>query len=154
MYLVSAYLYRFVYVLSLQEITQLGEVVYLSQVKLITHTGEKLDRVFVLFQNVLVMLSLGPRLSGYHYEVSKMYCQHVLIELYFHTAWSHHCHYYQYHYHNYFKKKRFLSGGCLLETFSSHGALLYQCVLFLALLMHLAVLMKFKLTKVEWSQFG
>ncbi|XP_036357444.1 rho guanine nucleotide exchange factor 7 isoform X3 [Octopus sinensis] len=51
-----------------EEITQLGEVVYLSQVKLITLTGEKLDRVFVLFQNVLVMLSLGPRLSGYHYE--------------------------------------------------------------------------------------
>lgn len=51
-----------------EEITLLGDVVYLSQVKLIAQTGEKSDRVFVLFQNVLVMLSLGPRLSGYHYE--------------------------------------------------------------------------------------
>lgn len=51
-----------------EEITQLGDVVHLSQVKLIAQTGERSDRVFVLFQNVLVMLSLGPRLSGYHYE--------------------------------------------------------------------------------------
>ena len=53
-----------------QEIQQLGEVTHLSQVKLHTQTGEKYERIFVLFSNSLVMLSMSPRLSSYQYEVS------------------------------------------------------------------------------------
>ncbi len=57
------------FVCCFQPITSLGEVVHLSQVKLHKQTGEKYDRMFVLFPNVLVMLSMSPRLSGYQYEV-------------------------------------------------------------------------------------
>ena len=53
-----------------QDIQQLGEVTHLSQVKLHTQTGEKYERIFVLFANSLVMLSMSPRLSSYQYEVS------------------------------------------------------------------------------------
>ncbi|XP_048258270.1 rho guanine nucleotide exchange factor 7-like isoform X3 [Haliotis rufescens] len=51
-----------------ESIASLGEVVHLSQVKLHKQTGEKHDRIFVLFPNVLLMLSMSPRLSGYQYE--------------------------------------------------------------------------------------
>ncbi|XP_060577036.1 rho guanine nucleotide exchange factor 7-like isoform X3 [Ruditapes philippinarum] len=51
-----------------EEILHLGEVNHLSQVKIETSTGEKLDRIFILFPNVLLMLSSSPRLSGYQYE--------------------------------------------------------------------------------------
>ncbi|KAL8593948.1 hypothetical protein ACOMHN_021800 [Nucella lapillus] len=51
-----------------EEIQQLGEVTHLSQVKLHTQTGEKYERIFVLFANSLVMLSMSPRLSSYQYE--------------------------------------------------------------------------------------
>ncbi|XP_067668718.1 rho guanine nucleotide exchange factor 7-like isoform X4 [Haliotis asinina] len=51
-----------------ESIASLGEVVHLSQVKLHKQTGEKHDRIFVLFPNVLVMLSMSARLSGYQYE--------------------------------------------------------------------------------------
>ncbi|KAL3846635.1 hypothetical protein ACJMK2_017608 [Sinanodonta woodiana] len=50
-----------------EEITKLGEVVHLSQVS-VHKNGEKQDRIFVLFPNVLLMLSMSPRLSGYQYE--------------------------------------------------------------------------------------
>jgi hypothetical protein len=52
-----------------QEIAQLGEVTHLSQVKVHTQNGEKFERIFVLFSNSLVMLSMSPRLSSYQYEV-------------------------------------------------------------------------------------
>ncbi|XP_076435653.1 rho guanine nucleotide exchange factor 7-like [Babylonia areolata] len=51
-----------------EEIQQLGEVTHLSQVKVHTQTGEKYERIFVLFSNSLVMLSMSPRLSSYQYE--------------------------------------------------------------------------------------
>nr|KAG5687919.1 hypothetical protein BaRGS_014368 [Batillaria attramentaria] len=51
-----------------EEIRQLGEVLHLSQVKLHTQTGEKYERIFVLFSSALVMLSMSPRLSSYQYE--------------------------------------------------------------------------------------
>ncbi|KAL4219928.1 Rho guanine nucleotide exchange factor 6 [Mactra antiquata] len=51
-----------------EEISLLGEVNHLSQVKIETSTGDKLDRIFILFPNVLLMLSMSPRLSGYQYE--------------------------------------------------------------------------------------
>lgn len=51
-----------------EEIRQLGEVTHLSQVKLHTQTGEKYERIFVLFSSSLVMLSMSPRLSSYQYE--------------------------------------------------------------------------------------
>ncbi|XP_055955634.1 rho guanine nucleotide exchange factor 7 isoform X2 [Patella vulgata] len=50
------------------DITKLGEVIHLSQVKLHNNTGEKFERIFVLFPHCLVMLSMSPRLSGYQYE--------------------------------------------------------------------------------------
>ncbi|XP_055867925.1 rho guanine nucleotide exchange factor 7 isoform X2 [Biomphalaria glabrata] len=51
-----------------EEIAKLGEVVHLSQVKMVTQTGEKFERIFVLFPSCLVMLSMTPRLSSYQYE--------------------------------------------------------------------------------------
>ncbi|XP_052785273.1 rho guanine nucleotide exchange factor 7-like isoform X3 [Mya arenaria] len=51
-----------------EEIVALGEVKHLSQVKVETSSGEKHDRIFLLFPNVLLMLSISPRLSGYTYE--------------------------------------------------------------------------------------
>ncbi|XP_041355450.1 rho guanine nucleotide exchange factor 7-like isoform X1 [Gigantopelta aegis] len=51
-----------------EEISILGDVVHLSQVQVHKQTGEKYDRIFVLFPGVLVMLSMSPRLSGYQYE--------------------------------------------------------------------------------------
>ncbi|XP_052214529.1 rho guanine nucleotide exchange factor 7-like isoform X3 [Dreissena polymorpha] len=51
-----------------EEICHLGDVKHLSQVKLETSTGDKLDRIFILFPNILLMLSVSPRLSGYQYE--------------------------------------------------------------------------------------
>ncbi|KAH9491805.1 Rho guanine nucleotide exchange factor 7 [Bulinus truncatus] len=50
------------------EIAKLGEVVHLSQVKMVTQTGERFERIFVLFPSCLVMLSMTPRLSSYQYE--------------------------------------------------------------------------------------
>lgn len=55
----------------LQEIAKLGEVVRLSQVQVTSLSGDKHDRIFVLFPSLLVMLSMSPRLSGYQYEVSR-----------------------------------------------------------------------------------
>lgn len=49
--------------------SKFGEVLHLSQVHVFTSSGEKYDRIFVLFPNMLVMLSMSPRLSGYTYEV-------------------------------------------------------------------------------------
>lgn len=51
-----------------EEIQQLGEVTHLSQVKVHTQNAEKFERIFVLFSNSLVMLSMSPRLSSYQYE--------------------------------------------------------------------------------------
>ncbi|BFZ00486.1 hypothetical protein BsWGS_03524 [Bradybaena similaris] len=51
-----------------EEIAKLGEVIHLSQVWMITQTGDKYERIFVLFSSCLVMLSMSPRLSSYHYE--------------------------------------------------------------------------------------
>ncbi|XP_070172976.1 rho guanine nucleotide exchange factor 7-like isoform X2 [Littorina saxatilis] len=51
-----------------EEIQQLGEVNHLSQVTVHAQTGEKYERIFVLFSNALVMLSMSPRLSSYQYE--------------------------------------------------------------------------------------
>lgn len=51
-----------------EEISKLGEVIHLSQVKMITQTGEKFERIFVLFPSCLVMLSMSSRLSSYQYE--------------------------------------------------------------------------------------
>lgn len=51
-----------------EEISKLGEVVHLSQVKMVTQTGEKYERIFVLFSSCLVMLSMSQRLSSYQYE--------------------------------------------------------------------------------------
>ncbi|GFN85970.1 rho guanine nucleotide exchange factor 7, partial [Plakobranchus ocellatus] len=51
-----------------EEISKLGEVIHLSQVKMITQTGEKFERIFVLFSSCLVMLSMSSRLSSYQYE--------------------------------------------------------------------------------------
>uniref|UniRef100_A0A0B7BCF0 DH domain-containing protein n=2 Tax=Arion vulgaris TaxID=1028688 RepID=A0A0B7BCF0_9EUPU len=51
-----------------EEIAKLGEVIHLSQVKMITQTGDKYERIFVLFSSCLVMLSMSTRLSSYHYE--------------------------------------------------------------------------------------
>ncbi|XP_064615538.1 rho guanine nucleotide exchange factor 7-like isoform X3 [Liolophura sinensis] len=51
-----------------EEISTLGEVVHISKVKVLTQMGEKFERILVLFPNLLVMLSISPRLSGYHYE--------------------------------------------------------------------------------------
>ena len=62
-----------------QDIQQLGEVTHLSQVKLHTQTGEKYERIFVLFSNSLVMLSMSPRLSSYQYEVSAVLCSIPLV---------------------------------------------------------------------------
>ena len=62
-------LYINIWTMLFQEISHLGEVNHLSQVKIETSTGEKLDRIFILFPNVLLMLSMSPRLSGYQYEV-------------------------------------------------------------------------------------
>ena len=56
--------------LHLQDISTLGEVRHLSQVKVEMLSGEKYDQIFVLFPNDLLMLSMSPRLSGYQYEVS------------------------------------------------------------------------------------
>ena len=52
-----------------QEISKLGEVKHLSQVKMQNQTGEKSDRILVLFPACLVMLSMSERLSSYQYEV-------------------------------------------------------------------------------------
>jgi Rho guanine nucleotide exchange factor 7 len=52
-----------------QEIAKLGEVIRLSQVQMTALSGDKYDRIFVLFPSLLVMLSMSPRLSGYQYEV-------------------------------------------------------------------------------------
>ncbi|XP_022339123.1 rho guanine nucleotide exchange factor 7-like isoform X5 [Crassostrea virginica] len=51
-----------------EEIAKLGEVVRLSQVQVTSLSGDKHDRIFVLFPSLLVMLSMSPRLSGYQYE--------------------------------------------------------------------------------------
>ncbi|XP_065924044.1 rho guanine nucleotide exchange factor 7 isoform X11 [Magallana gigas] len=51
-----------------EEIAKLGEVVRLSQVQVTSLSGDKMDRIFVLFPSLLVMLSMSPRLSGYQYE--------------------------------------------------------------------------------------
>lgn len=51
-----------------EEISTLGEVQHLSQVKVEMLSGEKYDQIFVLFPNDLLMLSMSPRLSGYQYE--------------------------------------------------------------------------------------
>ncbi|XP_071164616.1 rho guanine nucleotide exchange factor 7-like isoform X16 [Mytilus edulis] len=51
-----------------EEMSKFGEVLHLSQVHVFTSSGEKYDRIFVLFPNMLVMLSMSPRLSGYTYE--------------------------------------------------------------------------------------
>ncbi|ESO85916.1 hypothetical protein LOTGIDRAFT_130072, partial [Lottia gigantea] len=51
-----------------EDITKLGEVIHLSQVKIHTNTGEKYERICILFPHCLVMLSMSPRLSGYQYE--------------------------------------------------------------------------------------
>ena len=57
------------YVLLFQDMSSLGDVRHLSQVKVETLAGEKFDQIFVLFANDLLMLSMSPRLSGYQYEV-------------------------------------------------------------------------------------
>ncbi|XP_056005854.1 rho guanine nucleotide exchange factor 7-like isoform X10 [Ostrea edulis] len=51
-----------------EEIAKLGEVIRLSQVQMTSLSGDKHDRIFVLFPSLLVMLSMSPRLSGYQYE--------------------------------------------------------------------------------------
>ncbi|XP_059171042.1 rho guanine nucleotide exchange factor 7-like isoform X2 [Physella acuta] len=51
-----------------EEISKLGEVIHLSQVKMVTQTGEKFERIFVLFSSCLVMLSMSKGLSHYQYE--------------------------------------------------------------------------------------
>lgn len=51
-----------------EEIAKLGDVVRLSQVQVTSLSGDKMDRIFVLFPSLLVMLSMSPRLSGYQYE--------------------------------------------------------------------------------------
>ena len=56
-------------VLLFQDMSSLGDVRHLSQVKVETLAGEKFDQIFVLFANDLLMLSMSPRLSGYQYEV-------------------------------------------------------------------------------------
>lgn len=51
-----------------EEIAKLGEVKHLSQVKMQAQTGEKFERILVLFPACLVMLSMSERLSSYQYE--------------------------------------------------------------------------------------
>ncbi|XP_005102589.2 uncharacterized protein LOC101857260 [Aplysia californica] len=51
-----------------EEISKLGEVKHLSQVKMQSQTGEKYERILVLFPACLVMLSMSERLSSYQYE--------------------------------------------------------------------------------------
>ena len=60
-------------VLFSQEMSSLGDVQHLSQVKVEMLSGEKYDQIFVLFPNDLLMLSMSPRLSGYQYEVKLNY---------------------------------------------------------------------------------
>ena len=64
----------------LQEISTLGEVQHLSQVKVEMLSGEKYDQIFVLFPNDLLMLSMSPRLSGYQYEVKWKCCPLKIIQ--------------------------------------------------------------------------
>ncbi|GFR94538.1 rho guanine nucleotide exchange factor 7 [Elysia marginata] len=60
-----------------EEISKLGEVIHLSQVKMITQTGEKFERIFVLFPSCLVMLSMSSRLSSYQYEVRETWSENT-----------------------------------------------------------------------------
>uniref|UniRef100_A0A8B9HGB2 Rac/Cdc42 guanine nucleotide exchange factor (GEF) 6 n=1 Tax=Astyanax mexicanus TaxID=7994 RepID=A0A8B9HGB2_ASTMX len=52
-------------------IKSLGQVAYMSQVHVqSTPSEEKEERYFMLFPNVLIMLSASPRMSGFIYQVS------------------------------------------------------------------------------------
>lgn len=51
-----------------EDINKLGEVLHLSQVKMQFQTGEKYERILVLFPSCLLMLSMSERLSSYQYE--------------------------------------------------------------------------------------
>uniref|UniRef100_A0A8C2CID6 Rac/Cdc42 guanine nucleotide exchange factor (GEF) 6 n=1 Tax=Cyprinus carpio TaxID=7962 RepID=A0A8C2CID6_CYPCA len=65
----------------------LGQVVYMSQVYIQSSSNEeKEERYFMLFPNVVVMLSASPRMSGFIYQLEQLqYCcifhfaDHVLI---------------------------------------------------------------------------
>uniref|UniRef100_A0A8C1MB92 Rac/Cdc42 guanine nucleotide exchange factor (GEF) 6 n=1 Tax=Cyprinus carpio TaxID=7962 RepID=A0A8C1MB92_CYPCA len=52
----------------------LGQVVYMSQVYIQSSSNEeKEERYFMLFPNVVVMLSASPRMSGFIYQVSSFF---------------------------------------------------------------------------------
>ena len=55
----------------LQELGALGKVIKLGHVQVEAENGETRERLILLFPGVLVMLSMGPRLSGYTYQVSR-----------------------------------------------------------------------------------
>ena len=64
-----------------QEISKLGEVKHLSQVKMLSQTGDKYDRILMLFPSCLVMLSMSERLSSYQYEVSVLCYLHLIVTI-------------------------------------------------------------------------
>ena len=52
-----------------QDISQLGDVLLLTQVRVHSDNGEKFEQLFLLFPGVLVILSVSAHMSGYAYEV-------------------------------------------------------------------------------------
>lgn len=51
-----------------EEISQLGEMLLLSHVRIETESGDRKERLLLFFPGLLVILSLTPRVSGYIYE--------------------------------------------------------------------------------------
>ncbi|XP_057205047.1 rho guanine nucleotide exchange factor 6 isoform X2 [Triplophysa rosa] len=51
-----------------ESMKSLGQVVYMSQVHMQSTSEEKEERYFMLFPNVIVMLSASPRMSGFIYQ--------------------------------------------------------------------------------------
>ena len=54
-----------------QEISELGEVLMLSHVRIEVESGDKKERLLLFFPGLLVVLSVTSRVNGYIYEVSQ-----------------------------------------------------------------------------------
>lgn len=65
-----------------EEISQLGEVLLLSHVRIEVESGDKKERLLLFFPSLLLVLSVAPRVSGYIFEgkISTVGCMVTSLE--------------------------------------------------------------------------
>jgi len=68
-----------------QDVTQLGEIMMLSHVRIQTENGDRRERLLLLFPGTLMLLSVTARVSGYVYEVNVItnlwYCRATVSDI-------------------------------------------------------------------------